>query len=143
MEATAKESPFVVPVKTATEELKKWLDYKKISDLKRAGSDANLNRLIVAIATGVLSIDPTTMVVTQKLKFPLGEDNAVTELKYKPRLQISTIHDKLSEFPNDGVGRVLAYICAATVELKAVIEKLDSEDYHTGGDIVVFFMIPG
>jgi hypothetical protein len=137
------DSGYVLSIDKAADEIVAWLDLKKISFAKRAAAAANIARLINAVAEGVLVVDPATKKITQKLKFPVGKDEAVKELEFKPRLAVGDVQSRLSSAGNDAVARVLAYVGAATGEDAAVLGKMDSEDYHLSGDLVVFFMIPG
>jgi hypothetical protein len=128
----------------AAKEVKEWLNFKKVNDFKRVNGEDNIGRLIRGFAFGTLVMDPDTKVITQKLLFPVGKEIQITELKFKPRIEISEVQSRLTGVgPDDGVGRALAYISAATGESSAVISKLDPEDYHLSGDLVVFFMMAG
>lgn len=126
----------------ANDEVKSWLDFKKVSDVKRLMMNDNIKRLIYAFADGRLVMDADTKVITQTLKFPIGKDASVKELKFRPRIPIIEAQTRLAEVKEeDGIGRVLAYVGAATGEMSSVVGLMDAEDYHLSADLVVFFMM--
>lgn len=132
----------VMTAEVALTEVEKWLDYKKISAVKKLACATNILRIVDAMCMGALVMDPTTMIITQKLKFPFGLEAKVDELKFKPRITVDDIQSRLGSVGNTGVDRVRAYIAAATGEDVNVLGKMDTEDNHLAGDLVVFFMIP-
>ena len=124
----------------AQSEVEAWLDYKKIGSKKRESQEAQIETLVDAVAEGDLVLNEDKS-FTQKLKFEVGEEIKILELKYRPRLDMSTIHSKLDGVKSsDGDGRVLAYVAALTGQVKSVIKKLDSEDYSVAQSIAIFFL---
>jgi hypothetical protein len=131
-----------VPIEQALKEVNDWLDYKKVDDRKRASCLHNIARMAEHISDGILIYEPTKQTFTHQLKFPIGKEATVISLTYQARLKVEDTMDRLAEAGGSPQKRVLAYIAAATGEAMAVLEKMDQEDYHIAGDLVVFFMIP-
>lgn len=125
----------------ALKEVGEWLDFKKVSFRKREKAKENIERIAEAIEDGILVLNPETKEFTQTLKFPIGKDESITELKFKPNLIVGDIQSQLVGVPaDDGYGRAFAHIAAATEEDRNVIAKMNFEDYSIAGDLVIFFM---
>jgi hypothetical protein len=126
----------------AINEVKSWLDFKKISDQKRIALQVYVNRIAKALAYGKLILDPESKIFKMILSFPIGKEGSITELKFKPRLTVTDIQNHLAGARTDEETNV-AYISSATGEAPSVIGMLDLEDYHLAGDLVIFFQIAG
>lgn len=125
----------------AMKEVEKWLDFKKVSLKKREEYENNIESLAEAISMGDVVLEADTHVLIQKLKFPLGKDGTVKELKFQPRLDVDTLHINLEGLKaTNGDGRLLAHVCALTGQTKGVCKKLDTEDYGLSKGIASFFL---
>lgn len=125
---------------TATGEVNKWLDFKKINDRKRESFKENIETLVDAVMDGSLVIDDKCNLV-QTLKFPTEGEAPVTKLEFKPRLKVETVQLHLQGVKaSDGDARITAYIAALTSKPKKIIQALDTEDYSIGQAIAVFFL---
>lgn len=132
-----------VAPEAAAQEVERWLEYKKVGAGKREAYAGNIKQLADAISTGVLSLNEKFELV-QELKFPIISDEGkinITQLVYKPRLSVGAVQAQMSGVKaGDGDGRVNAIAAALTGQLKAIIAKLDTEDYSVVNDIVLFFI---
>jgi len=133
----------LLPREKAEADFQQWLDLKKISDTKRRESESSANTIIEALMNGGLVLGEDG-VLTQKLKFPI-EDNkgnpTYSTLEFKPRVKVENIHAHLQGVKSaDADGRVAAMIAAVTSKSKAIVLKMDTEDYSIGQAIVVFFL---
>lgn len=130
----------LVSIEVAETEIKKWLDYKKIGPTKQEANKENIKTLTEAISEGVLRITEDFEII-HTLKFPIKEEIETTELKYKPRIAVKTIHQYMVGVKSDnGDGRILAYVAALTGKPKAVLTNLDLEDYSICTAIAIFFL---
>ena len=130
----------VVNIDSATAEIDKWLDHKRINEKKREDQKSTIDSLIDAVRFGMLTVDEDFNLV-QKLYFPIGNNQEVEELKYKPRIGVGTVHRHLKGLKaDDADGRLAAYVAALTNSTKAQIAALDTEDYGVGQSIAIFFL---
>lgn len=132
-----------IPFEKAQEEVDGWLDLKQVDEKKRDSYKDSIETLVNGVMAGLLTIDDKGF-ITHKLKFPTEgdkESTGVTDLKYKPRLKMSSVHAALQGTkPGDAHGMVLAYVSALTGQPKNLIKDLDTEDYSIGQAIAIFFV---
>lgn len=129
-----------VSADVAKKDIDKWLDYKRVKETKRESYKEQIESLVDSVADGDLVLSEEHELV-QTLRFPLDGELALTELKYKPRLKVSTIHTHLNGVKStDADGRICAYVAALTSKPKAVIKGLDTEDYSIAQSVAVFFL---
>lgn len=130
----------VMDLESATAEVEKWLDHKKVSAEKRAGHKDAIDILIDGLVTGVLCMTDDFHFI-QKLTHPLGEKGMITELKFRPRIKVGDIQKLLTANKAGGDPHVAVscYIAALTNQPIAVIRALDTEDYHIGQRLSLFF----
>lgn len=129
-----------VSLDVAKKEVDKWLDYKCVNEKKRESYEEQIEILIDAIADGILTLAEDNTLV-HKLLFPLEGELPLSELKYKPRIKVSTIQAHLNGVKSkDADGRLCAYVAALTSKPKAVIQGLDTEDYSVSQSIAIFFL---
>lgn len=129
-----------INVQTAQNDVEKWLDLKKIGSAKRQSMKDSIENLVDGIREGFLSINEKGE-IKQTLKFPLGEDESIKELVFKPRISIKEVKPYLKEVKSSDVdGRLAAYVAALTNTSKDIIEKMDSEDSGVSNSIAVFFL---
>lgn len=129
-----------VSAEQASKEVTEWLDFKKINQAKRDAQKDSINTLTEAICDGTLVIkEDKTIVFT--LKFPIESEISTKALEFKPRLSINTIHAQLKGVNSASADeRILAYVAALTEKPKALIQKLDTEDYSIPQSIAIFFL---
>jgi hypothetical protein len=127
----------------AEAEVNNWLDQKRVSQKKRETHKEHIDNLVDSIVEGFLSLNDKGEFV-QALKFPLtSEDQSepVSTLKYKPRIPVEAVQMHLIGVkPNDNYGMIHAYVAALTTKPKALIKKMDTEDYSVAYGIAIFFM---
>lgn len=124
----------------ATQEINKWLDFKKVNDKKKEAQKDQIESLVDALVDGSLVLN-ADFVLTQTLKFPTEGELKIISLDFKPRLKMQAIHNAMGGVKSGDVdGRVLAYIAALTSTPKAVIKDLDTEDYSISQSIAIFFL---
>lgn len=129
-----------INVETAQQDVERWLDFKKIGSAKRQSMKDSIENLVDGIRDGILAINEKCE-IQQTLKFPLGEDESVKTLTFKPRLSIKEVKPYLKEIKGSDVdGRLSAYVAALTSTSKDIIEKMDSEDSGVSNSIAVFFL---
>ena len=131
----------VLSRKKAEEEVNKWLDAKRVSTSRREDYKPHIEAITGCLERGELRLG-TGNVFTHTLLFPVGEGAAaITELNYKPRVTVATIqHHMQGVKSGDGSARIGATIAALTGQPRAIIEKLDTEDYGIANYIVIFFL---
>lgn len=134
-----------ITLEAANEEIESWLDFKKISAQKRKSLSDQIETLIEAMCDGSLVLEKgdesESFVFTQSLKFPFGKDEKITELKFKSRMGIATIHLHLKDVKStDADGRLLAHVAALTSQNKEILKNMDTVDYSTSSAIAMFFI---
>lgn len=127
-----------VSIETATADVEKWLDKKKVSEKKREEKKAAIAFLIGAIEEGNLVLNEDNS-FEQTLKFPKGEGESLNKLKFKDRLQMSELHVHLKN-TNGTDERLLGHVVALTGQPKNIIKTLDTEDYDIASTIGLFFV---
>jgi hypothetical protein len=131
-----------VSKEVASKEIGNWLDYKKVDEVKRKDSADNIELLVNAIESGDLSYDSKDNFLTQKLKWPIGENDAIKELKYKARLSMKDVSLRTKNVKaGDAFALIEAYICALTEQNSGIIGCLDSStDNKIAQSIASFFL---
>lgn len=130
----------VVSIAMATDEVKSWLDHKRIPQNKRDSFQAMIDNLIAAVVDGDLSLDDNFN-WHHKLIFPL-EGSIDSKLTYKPR--ISDVH--LSKYEKAVKGTEFSAIMKRTILALTdaplgVINNLDtSTDKQIAESIAIFFV---
>ncbi len=125
----------------ATAELETWFSKKKIKETQKATQVDAVNILIEALQDGDLVLDQTTNEFTQKLMFPVGKDEAVKTLKYKPRLNDAQLRPfKEGDKPGSGADLILSTLAALTDVGKTILSTVDTQDKRVCNSIVVFFL---
>lgn len=125
----------------AEKEVNIWLDFKKVSEKKRKSLAGNVKALIDAIMDGCLEFDSETKIFTHKLKFPIGVNGQISELKYSARICMSDLEDNLMDVrPGNTMGTSFAYIAALSGQPKSIIKKMDQEDHSLADRFSFFFM---
>ena len=127
----------------AKKEITTWLDYKKIKPKKREEQSESVEMLVEAFMDGDLVLNEETFVLTQKLVWPLKDEDgkdSVMELNYKPRLRLADVKTKLTKVKtNDIQGMLLCYMSGLTQENSGLLATLDTEDYRLAQTITSFF----
>src|SRR5690606_13108970 len=127
----------VVDFETARADVDRWLDHKRVSPSKRTNMNDSIDTLTDAIMDGYLSIDSECR-ITQKLRFPLGEDESIGTLVFKPRLSNMEAKKYLKDIKSSDIdGRLTSYVSALTGVGKDIINKLDSEDTGIANAVAV------
>lgn len=122
-------------------EVQSWLDFKKVSAKAREDKKDNIAELAECISNGDLTLNGETFEFKQTLKFPVGEEVTITELTYKPRVNVQRVQKLMQGTKTDDLhGMILAYGAALTGQPKAVVANLDTEDYKVMQRVAVFFM---
>lgn len=130
----------VISLETATKEIERWLDYKKVNKSKREFMLEQITNLINAVCDGRLVVNED-FTFTQNLLFPIGKHGDIKEIKYRARLAIGAATPHLSGVKSgDTEGKLIAYAAALSNKPKEMIKALDSEDNSLAQGIAVFFM---
>jgi hypothetical protein len=124
----------------ARQEVEQWLQFKRVDADKIEENKDQIESLVKAISNGHLEMGEN-YVFKQTLKFPLQNEQSVTELTYKPRVTIADIKTRTQNVKSgDMYGLIVAHIAALTSENSAVVLKLDTEDYKVASAIAIFFL---
>ncbi len=129
-----------VQLEQAVEEIDGWLEKKKIFPSAREEYQSHIDILVEAISLGYLSLNDKGE-FKQELLFPLKEEQAVTHLDYKPRLNDRMLEPHLKGIKaGDGDGRMISYLACLTGQAKGIIKALDTADRRITNAIVIFFI---
>ena len=124
----------------AVAEVEKWLDKKKVLQSVKEQFQDNIDLLADAISEGHLILGED-FTFKHTLLHPFGEEEKVTELTYKSRLNDKMLKPYLNGVKiGDSEGRFLAYIAALTSQPRGVLENMDSVDKKISMAIAVFFL---
>lgn len=127
-----------VGIETATVDVEKWLDKKKVSQKKRTEKKQAIDFLIGAIEEGYLILnDDNTF--EQTLRFPKGDEVQIEKLKFTDRIDLKKLHIHLKTAVGQDE-RLLAHVVAVTGQPKDIIKALDTEDYDIASTIGLFFV---
>ncbi len=136
-----------ITLEKASEEVESWLDYKKISAQKRKSFEEQIEILQEAICEGSLVLqkggedEADSFKFVQTLKFPFGKDVTISELTYRSRIGVATVHLHLKDVKStDADGRLLAHVAALTSQNRELLKKMDTADYTTASAIAMFFI---
>jgi hypothetical protein len=133
----------LVNLETARKEIEGWLDYKKIRDKKREDYQSSINSLVSLVQEGVLTVNEDKS-ITHILNFPvdMGGPNPITEVKYKARLEVRELREKLANLKTGEAidNRLIANFCALTGQGVGFQGKLDTSDISIANEIIVFFL---
>lgn len=128
-------------IEIAEREVTAWLDYKKVNTRRRENFTTQIKSLAEAVSEGELILDTDSMVFTQPLKFEIGDELKIKELKFQPRADIGKLSKAMQGVgAQDTIGMLNAYASALTGQSKEVLKKLDSEDGNITNAIAIFFI---
>lgn len=125
----------------AEKEVNEWLDYKKISQSKKASKKDNVDTLVAAVVDGDIIFTPEHT-IKQILKFPLSVDkDAVKELEYKARLSTAQMQAAFKGAKmTEAYGMIASLVGVLTGEMTPSIGAMDSEDFSIAQAIASFFL---
>lgn len=132
---------YKIDFETAEKNVTSWLDAKSVEADEREEKQQFIKTLINAVRRGNLVINDTTFEITQTLKFPVVTNIAtINELKYKARAACGELHAGTRNINGVNMAVYVAYAVALTSELKANLDRLDSEDFKVLQAITSFFL---
>ena len=134
------ENKKVISYDQAKNEIRAWLDEKKVSQKKREALASMTDNLIDAVQDGILvRNDDNTL--TQKLVFG-NEDSSFNQLTYKARISAADLQPHKRIVKGDSFDdNILRTILALTGQPIGIINGLDtSTDKALADSIAVFFM---
>jgi len=126
-----------VNFETATKEVEKWLDFKKIKPRRREQLQALIDTLVDSVQVGQLVLEDE-MSFRMTLDFPVAE---MSELKFKPRITDA----ELSKYKRNIKGadawdtQQLVLLCGLTEQTTEIIKRMDTNDRNTADAIIIFF----
>ena len=126
-----------VNLETATKDVERWLDYKKVKPRRREQFQAFIDTLVDAVQVGQLVLEDD-MTFKMNLDFPVAE---TSELKFKPRISDT----QLSNYKRNIKGadawdtQQLVLLCGLTDQSTAIIKGMDTSDRNTADAIIIFF----
>lgn len=124
-------------LKSATEEINKWLDSKRIRESRREAREQQIQDLISAVQEGIITYNPDTHELNHNLVFP---QDGVEMVTYKHRVSPKDVERYLKGVAaNDADGRLRAWICALTNQPVNIIRNMDTEDYTISTSVALFF----
>lgn len=128
----------------ATKEINDWLDSLDITSEMRELQKVQIDRLVYGVSNGSLVINEDKS-ITQKLKFPFGNEVKVKELVYKNNLTVAEI--EMANEDEVGVPKsnthypvYYSYIKALTGQNKMLTRQMNNKDYKISESIALFFM---
>lgn len=129
----------VVGITVATAEVDKWLEYMDVLPEQKAkdGVQEAVNRLIAAVQSGMLVFNPDET-VTQKLKYPLGESGATSEMVYDFRFTVGD-YAKKTKGVFESLDLALVKLELIGKHPKMVFEKMKRSDFQLASALTVFF----
>lgn len=127
----------VVSNELAVETVESWLNAKKVNKKKRIENAKLIEELVGLVEDGTLVLS-SDFIWKHKLIFPIGENEQIKELTYKPRISVEEIFSASKGVPNEELG--LVYISILTGQVKGIIKKLDLSDYTISQTIAGFFL---
>lgn len=125
----------------ATEEVNRWLSYKKISDKKREEKKDSIESLIGYFEDGTLELREDCTIV-HLLKFPVGTNDYIKQLEFKPRLtqkDINAVKNKNAKTV-DTDSFIMDRLAALTGVARELLNNLDTTDMSVCQAIAVFFI---
>lgn len=132
----AEETEDAVVKDVAEQEIKKWLDHKKVNDKRREAYQAYIDNMVQAVRDGNLTMDDS-FILTHKLLFPAA---TVEAMNYKVRMTKGQVDKALKGIKvDDADGRLVGYLCALTDQPIGIIRAMDTEDYSLAQSIAIFF----
>ena len=128
-----------VNLETSIDEVNRWMDYKKVRETKRESLHDQIESISEAFSEGLLVLKDD-FTIEQTLVHPVGEDESIKSITYKPRLSDKQKQPHMKGVAsNDQFGMMHAIIAALTNVPRAVVAGLDSEDMDIARAIAVFF----
>lgn len=132
-----------IDAETASQEVERWLDSRKMSESKRDHHKESIESLETAVSEGNLIINEDGS-INQKLVFPLESEGGRTELdslSYAPRLRYKDVKRHLKGVKNDdAMGMVHAHISGLTNQPLAIVDSLEMSDLNIARQIASLFL---
>lgn len=132
--------------KVAAQEVGQWLDYRKISERKRAKNPEILEANIDSVEDGFLCFDHTKKEAIYTLNHPIEDKNGAVihdKLTLKSRINMSEYNQAFNSFSKsteEGIARTLAYISASTGISVNLLILLESSDFNDLQNLVFYFL---
>lgn len=130
-----------VDKETATKEVDRWLDAKKVMPSKRENNRDAIDKLVESVMYGQLIVTENDT-LQQVLIWPLGDNESIKTLDYRQRINLETINARIKREnikATDVDARIMAYAAALTSQPTAILGKMDTEDTGLMQSIVSFF----
>lgn len=139
-ESGAPGSEKVMTLKQAYGDFEKHLDFLNITPLERQQNNDVIDIVVEALQMKKLVIEQDHS-VTQNLIYPLGKNEEVKKLLFKPRLQARdmTIHLKGVK-ATDVDGRLMAHVAALCGVNTGILGTLDKADLKVTHSYITFFI---
>jgi len=132
-----------IDYEVAQQEIAEWLEFKHVSERKRADNEESEEVLVDNLAEGYLKVNENKS-LEYTLKEPVQDDdgNVVLEkLTFKPRIRVGELNNRLKGVkPTDVEKRQLAYIAAVTNEAPGKLSKIFTEDYELCSAVINYFL---
>jgi hypothetical protein len=132
----------VVSYDVAKKEIEKWAEAAFIESEESGEDNKNsFEPLIKAVVKGHLRVSEDG-VLTQFLKFPIGDSMPIKELTYRNRITAGELQKRMSNLSiksSDIDGRILCFISLLTTQPFAMVGKIDQRDYGVASTIASFF----
>ena len=133
----------IVTAEEAREQVKRWLDFKRVPEHKRQIHDDSISVLEGAITDGILSVDDNHF-LRHVLLFPLtaADGTEITVLKYRPLLSLAALKQRFGKtYVKVEAHTVIGnYAAALTDRLVSEIDQIDTEDKAITEAIVCFYL---
>jgi hypothetical protein len=133
----------VVAASVAAEDVKKWLDHKRVKPIKREIQIYYINQLVQAVMYGDLVLNED-FTFTHKLNVPVvnGKDGSsiFDKLTYASRLTVQDVSNVLEGMnTRNEISNSIAYGAALTGKATGLIGRLDTSDLEVMTAVGIFF----
>ncbi|OJV51647.1 MAG: hypothetical protein BGO31_00135 [Bacteroidetes bacterium 43-16] len=124
----------------AVKDVENWLSYKRIRPKKIEKYEDFKATLVEAVEDGALVLNEDYS-WTHNLSFPIESgDTPINGFKYKPRVTVEEVGQKLKNAGTDADSRLLAYSAALAGVPISVLAKMDTIDSNISNAVAAFFM---
>lgn len=134
----------VVKESQAKAEVDSWLDFHCISELQKNKNSDSIDRIVQAVRFGFVTIDDKTFSLKQKLMFPFGADDKLTELIYRPSMTVAESKGAMSAPEGEEVDDYTASVGCVTSLTginRALIYRMNRKDFKISDAIALFLML--
>lgn len=128
----------------AIDTVTKWMDLKRIKPRRREALKNFIENLVDAVMEGELTLNEETGVLSYRLINPVGSDESLKTLNFKPRIteyEMDKYRPSVKNISDPMLASTLLVLATLTDESTAILKQLDkSTDFPLCESIAIFFM---